>query len=177
MATRKQLAASAKARAVRKAKLSKRNRKSTRRNIRKSKKRTNFSFSTIGKKIENFGKGVKNVSDVAGNIFSPLAAVANGLEYGGRIKRAIGSFFEDDRALDTGKMKVILANLKKKLLNRDPLNINNPIMERINDVNKSLLYIDMLKDSGEDDEAKREIRYTLRMVAEIMETYQRLMNK
>ena len=175
MATRKQLAALARGRAIRRANLSKR--KTTRRNIRKSKKRTNFSFKGLGKKIEAFGKGVKTASDVSGNIFSPLTAVASGLEAGARIKNAISSFFEDDRQMDTGKMKVILANLKKKLLNRNPLNINEPIMEKINDVNKSLLYIDMLKDNGEDDEAKREIRYTLRMVADIMEVYQKIMNK
>ena len=174
MATRKQLAALARGRAIRRANLTK---KTTRRNVRRSKKRTNFSFKSLGKKIEGFGKGVKKASDVAGNIFSPLTAISDALEAGSRFKKAIGSFFEDDKELDTGKMKVILSNLKKKLLSRNPENINLPIMEKISEVNKSLLYIDMLKDNGEDEEAKREIRYTLRMVADIMEVYQRLMNK
>lgn len=174
MATKKQLAALARGRAIRQQKL--RNRKTSKKTkaIYKNKKHTKNEFvNNLWDGIKNTSKKFKAVSEVAGDILAPFNFVLNGLETIKRTKDAVGTLFEDEKKLDSTKMKIVVGNMKKKLLNRDPDFRNTPLYEKLDEIYKNLLYIEMLKNNGDESEATKEIRHTLYLFSRAIEEYNR----
>ena len=175
MATKKQLAALARGRAIRKANLKKR--KSSKKTKTKYHKRTNFSFSELAKGIKNASEGFKVVGDVAGNIFAPLGAITTGIETGNRFIRAMKTLWEDERKVDSEEMKLIVNNMRKKLIAKDSSYEDGPLVNKLNEIYKNLLYIELLRSDGQDEEAKREIRNTLYLFSRALDEYNHVMGK
>ena len=74
-------------------------------------------------------------------------------------------------------MKAIVNNMRHKLLQKNPNYESNPIFEKLTAISKNLLYIEMLKKNGEEQESKIEIRNTLYAFSQIVEDYTKLMKQ
>ena len=179
MVTKRQLAALAYGRSVRQAKLTKARYQKRARQCKRTRKGTNLSFDSIikgvGTGLKTFGKGAKAVATGLSNFVPVLGNVVNALELGGRFKTAIKSLFEDESTLDTNKMKMVMNNMKKRLLEADPAMKDEPIFVDFAELNKSLYFIDMLQDSGEKEELQHEIHNALQLFKKIIAEYNQLM--
>ena len=176
MATRKQLAALARGRAIRRQQL--KNKKTTRKTtkkmkIYKNKKRT----KTFVEKVSNVSKNLKEFTDILGGVFAPVGMLINGLEMGIRGKKALQEIFKDDRTLDTNKMKGIIKNMRTKLVERDPDFRNSPLYEKLDEIYKSLLFIELLVNAGQDSKAQDEMTKMLYLFSRVLEEYNRIAGK
>ena len=171
MVTKKQLAALARGRAIRKQQL--KNRKTTRKTTRKTyknKKRTKSFFESLSKA----GKNLKEFTDVLGGVFAPVGMLINGLEMGIRGKKALQEIFKDERTIDTSKMKGIIKNMRTRLIERDPDFRNSPIYEKLDEIYKSLLFIELLVKAGQDSKAQDEMTKMLYLFSRVLEEYNRI---
>ena len=176
MVTRKQLAALARGRAIRRANLKKR--KTTKKTTKtRYQKRTKASFKDILGVIKNISGNVKAFSDVVGNFISPLGVVTSGIDNINRFSRAFKTLMEDPRQLDTDDLKQVINNMKKKLLARDPEYKNDPIFAKLDEIHKNLVFIELLKGDGQDIEAKNEIRTTLYLFSRALDDYNNIMHR
>ena len=173
MVTKKQLAALARGRAIRKANLKKR--KTTKKT--RYQKRTKANFKEIWDTIKGIGTNFKAVGDVVGNFMSPLGVITSGIDNINRFSRAYKTLMEDPRQLDTDDMKGVVNNMKRKLKAKIPDFENDPLYAKLDEVHKNLIFIELLKGDGQDDEAKSEIRRTLYLFSRVLDDYNNIMHK
>ena len=169
MATKKQLAALARGRAIRLAKI--KNKKSTKKTKAKYHRKTKLNWDSVWNTVSDFSKKSKAVADVAGNIISPLGVFASGIENAKRLYKAICSLFEDDKNLDSAQLKAVVANMRKQLEAKDPALKQSELYKKCGEIIKNLVYIEMLTNSGQEAEAKTEIRNVLFMFSRVLDEF------
>ena len=194
MVTKKQLAALAYGRKIRQAKLAKR--KQTKTKNKRSRRRTKAVFidtlkdaaktagttvaetaSTFGEKISEYSKKFKAAGDIIGDFITPFTFVTKAFETGKRFKDAITAFFEEERKLDTNKLKIVIGNMKKNMKRRNPDYVNGVLWNKLTEIEKNIIYIDLLTSQGEDKQAKEVIIYTLRLLSIALSDYAELMGR
>ena len=176
MVTKKQLAALARGRAIRKANLKKR--KTTKKTTKtKYQKRTKANFKEIWDTIKGIGSNFKAVGDVVGNFMAPLGVITSGIDNINRFSRAYKTLMEDPRQLDTDDMKGVINNMKRKLKAKIPDFENDPLYAKLDEVHKNLIFIELLKGDGQDIEAKNEIRRTLYLFSRVLDDYNNIMHR
>ena len=160
MATRKQLAALARGRAIRARKLK------TKKTYKRRTKKTTKLAITDGKKTRfGIGKLIKGLMYGAGAFNALTSAIVNFP----KIKKGIRRWWSGNRELDYAKMREISNNIQRDIMMLGALDDN--LLRDFNELNRSINAAAYFKEAGDFDEEKEEIDIMLEVFNKIMDKY------